>query len=144
MELPDFLKRENVKPVDPVTEEFMSLREKYEEIHNGHCMGNETALINDFVEKDGYNIPKLSIWRHYGNKKRHIPTEVNKPHAQRDDKGYYRNQTFREIISFVYYFQKLPQVAGGVEDDHIIAIELDIFENEKYRDPRTLLEYTKS
>ena len=32
----------------------------------------------------------------------------------------------------------------GVADDHIIAIELDIFENEKYRDPRTLLEYTKS
>ena len=32
----------------------------------------------------------------------------------------------------------------GVEDDHIIAIELDMFENEKYRDPHTLLEYTKS
>ena len=32
----------------------------------------------------------------------------------------------------------------GVADDHIIAIELDMFENEKYRDPRTLLEYTKS
>lgn len=47
MELPDFLKRENVKPVDPVAEEYMNLREKYEEIHDGHCMGNETALIND-------------------------------------------------------------------------------------------------
>lgn len=32
----------------------------------------------------------------------------------------------------------------GVADDHIIAIELDMFENEKYRDPRTLLEYTKN
>ena len=32
----------------------------------------------------------------------------------------------------------------GVADDHIIAIELDIYENKKYRDPRTLLEYTKS
>ena len=34
--------------------------------------------------------------------------------------------------------------AQGVADDHIIAIELDMFENEQYRDPRTLLEYTKS
>ena len=33
------------------------------------------------IEKEGHNIPKLSIWRHYGNKKRHIPTEVNKPYA---------------------------------------------------------------
>ena len=32
----------------------------------------------------------------------------------------------------------------GVADDNIIAIELDMFENEKYRDPHTLLEYTKS
>ena len=32
----------------------------------------------------------------------------------------------------------------GVADAHIIAIELDMFENEKYRDPRTLLEYTKN
>lgn len=31
----------------------------------------------------------------------------------------------------------------GVTDDHIIAIELDMFENEKYRNPRTLLEYVK-
>jgi len=32
----------------------------------------------------------------------------------------------------------------GVADNNIIAIELDMFENEKYRDPHTLLEYTKS
>lgn len=32
----------------------------------------------------------------------------------------------------------------GVADDNIIAIELDMFENEKYRDAHTLLEYTKS
>jgi hypothetical protein len=32
----------------------------------------------------------------------------------------------------------------GVTDDHIIAIELDMFENEKYRDPHTILEYIKS
>ena len=31
----------------------------------------------------------------------------------------------------------------GVSDDHIIAIELDMFENEKYRNPRALLEYVK-
>lgn len=34
--------------------------------------------------------------------------------------------------------------AQGVEDDHIIAIELDVLENEQYREPHTLLEYTKS
>ena len=32
----------------------------------------------------------------------------------------------------------------GVADNNIIAIELDMFENEKYRDAHTLLEYTKS
>ena len=32
----------------------------------------------------------------------------------------------------------------GVADNNIIAIELDMFENEKYKDPHTLLEYTKS
>ena len=32
----------------------------------------------------------------------------------------------------------------GVADDHIIAVELDIYENEKYRDPDTILEYVKS
>ena len=32
----------------------------------------------------------------------------------------------------------------GVADDNIITIELDMFENEKYRDAHTLLEYTKS
>ena len=32
----------------------------------------------------------------------------------------------------------------GVADNNIIAIELDMFENEKYRNPHTLLEYTKS
>ncbi|MGP1404839.1 MAG: ATP-binding protein [Catonella sp.] len=32
----------------------------------------------------------------------------------------------------------------GVADNNIIAIELDMFENEKYRDPHTLLEYIKS
>ena len=34
--------------------------------------------------------------------------------------------------------------AQGVEDDHIIAIELDVLENEQYREPYTLLEYIKS
>ena len=34
--------------------------------------------------------------------------------------------------------------AQGVEDDHIIAIELDVLENEQYREPHTLLEYIKS
>ena len=32
----------------------------------------------------------------------------------------------------------------GVAADHIIAIELDTLENEKYRNPHTLLEYVKS
>ena len=32
----------------------------------------------------------------------------------------------------------------GVMDDHIIAIELDMYENEKYRDPDTILGYIKS
>ena len=32
----------------------------------------------------------------------------------------------------------------GVMDDHIIAIELDMYENEKYRDPDTILGYIKN
>ena len=32
----------------------------------------------------------------------------------------------------------------GVAADHIIAIELDTLENERYRNPHTLLEYVKS
>ena len=32
----------------------------------------------------------------------------------------------------------------GVTDDHIIAIELDMYENEKYRDPDTILGYIKN
>ena len=32
----------------------------------------------------------------------------------------------------------------GVADDHIIAIELDMYENAKYRDPDTILGYIKS
>lgn len=32
----------------------------------------------------------------------------------------------------------------GITDDHIIAVELDIYENEKYRNPDTILEYVKS
>lgn len=32
----------------------------------------------------------------------------------------------------------------GVADDHIIAIEFDRFENEKYRDPHAFLEFAKS
>lgn len=39
------------------------------------------SLLMYNIEKRGHNIPKLSIWRHYGNKKRCIPTEINKPHA---------------------------------------------------------------
>ena len=41
----------------------------------------EFFLIKYNIEKEGHNILKLSIWRHYGNKKRHIPAEVNKPYA---------------------------------------------------------------
>ena len=41
----------------------------------------EFFLIKYNLEKEGHNILKLSIWRHYGNKKRHIPAEVNKPYA---------------------------------------------------------------
>lgn len=32
----------------------------------------------------------------------------------------------------------------GIGDEHIIAIELDVYENKKYRDPYTLLEYVKN
>ena len=32
----------------------------------------------------------------------------------------------------------------GVSDEHIISIELDMYENKKYRDPRVILEFIKS
>ena len=52
---------------------------------------------------------------------------------RRSGKSYLLFQIFRNYLK-----------TQGVADDHIIAIELDIYENKKYRDPRTLLEYTKS
>lgn len=35
-------------------------------------------------------------------------------------------------------------ISQGIAEDHIIAIELDMFENAKYRDPNTIIEYIKS
>ena len=52
---------------------------------------------------------------------------------RRSGKSYLLFQIFRNYLK-----------TQGVADDHIIAIELDIYENKKYRDPHTLLEYTKS
>lgn len=47
----------------------------------------------------------------------------------------------KSFLLFTIYRNYLK--SQGVTDDHIIAIELDMFENEKYRNPRTLLEYVK-
>lgn len=48
----------------------------------------------------------------------------------------------KSYLLFIIFMNYLK--SQEVADDHIIAIELDTYENEKYRNPRTLLEYTKS
>lgn len=47
----------------------------------------------------------------------------------------------KSFLLFTIYRNYLK--SQGVTDDHIIAIALDMFENEKYRNPHTLLEYVK-
>ena len=52
---------------------------------------------------------------------------------RRSGKSYMLFSIFRNYLKSV-----------GVDDEHIIAIELDIYENEKYRNPSEILDYIKA
>lgn len=47
----------------------------------------------------------------------------------------------KSYLLFTIFINYLKSI--GVPDDHIIAIELDMFENKKYRDPYVILDYIK-
>ena len=94
------------------------------------------------IEKPGHIIPEIAVGGVMEIKREvYLQKLINRMHngmikvitgIRRSGKSYLLFTIFRNYLKSL-----------GVEDDHIIAIELDMFENEKYRNPRTLLEYVK-
>ena len=69
-----------MKPILDVENEYL-LKNRGAVSLNCQALLENYSRIKYNIEKQVHNIPKLSIWRNYGNKQRHIPTEINKPYA---------------------------------------------------------------